>query len=117
MFLRCSEFEPNCWNVTRFSNFCLEQYGVTPDSQGTSARFGAGNIGAASNILLSNGVLDPWRGGGVVTNVSSSVTALVIPHSAHHFDLRASDPRDPIEVVEAREVEARVIAPWLGRTV
>jgi hypothetical protein len=113
MFLRCSEFEPNCWNASRFADFCLSRYGVKPQLDVVPVQYGGARIASASNILLSNGILDPWRGGGVQANVSSSVTALVIPHSAHHLDLRASNAKDPPQVTLARELEATIVEAWL----
>lgn len=76
-------------------------------------RYGQGRIAATSNVLLSNGEYDPWRGGGVTANISHSVTALVIPKSAHHLDLRSSNVLDPPEVTAARNEEAAIIAQWL----
>lgn len=32
-----------------------------------------------SNIVFSNGLLDPWHGGGVMRDVSDTVVSLVIP--------------------------------------
>ena len=38
------------------------------------------SIESTSNIFFSNGLLDPWSAGGVLTNVSESLEAFVIPN-------------------------------------
>ena len=51
------------------------------------SRYGGRKIEAASNIVFSNGLLDPWHGTGVLQNVSDSVIAIIIPEGAHHLDV------------------------------
>lgn len=55
-----------------------------------------------SNIIFSNGELDPWQAGGVTFEVSNETTVLYIEKSAHHLDLRLPNPADPATVTEAR---------------
>jgi pimeloyl-ACP methyl ester carboxylesterase len=68
-----------------------------------------------SNIIFSNGLIDPWHALGVLEspNEKSSVIAIVIPESAHHADLRGPDPADPIYLTKARAKEAAIIGSWL----
>mmetsp|Transcript_8763 Transcript_8763/g.15057 ORF Transcript_8763/g.15057 Transcript_8763/m.15057 type:complete len:159 (+) Transcript_8763:3-479(+) len=43
---------------------CQQTWGVTPQPYWASINYGGKNILAASNIIWSNGDLDPWSGGG-----------------------------------------------------
>jgi lysosomal Pro-X carboxypeptidase len=51
-----------------------------------------------SNIFLSNGMVDPWSGGGVFYNNSLGIEYIYMPMCAHHLDLRDPNPKDPIYV-------------------
>ena len=85
-----------------------------------------------TNIVFSNGALDPWSGGGVRHNISQSVIALNIPSGAHHLDLMFrfvdfvillilalmshcySNDLDPSDVIEARAIEKLHIRRWIS---
>jgi len=93
-----------------------------------------------SNIVFSNGLLDPWSAGGVykdddvffsnnndifshesfesgkakVQNITENdVIALIIPFGGHHTDLMYSSESDPECVTEGRKIEEEFIARWI----
>ena len=96
-----------------------------PWSGWLTAYYHGADLSKASNIVWSNGLLDPWSGGGVyppgggidgpmVQNITAdgSQIALLLDLGAHHLDLFFSDPADPPCAVQAREIEAKMIERW-----
>lgn len=67
-----------------------------------------------SQIIFSNGQLDPWRSGGVTKSLSPDVIAIVIEQGAHHVDLRFATPEDPATVTAARAQEKQIIQTWIN---
>lgn len=96
---------------------CREQWGVEPRTLWASVEWGGRRLEAASNIVFSNGLLDPWSGGGVLYNISEAndLVAVIIPEGAHHLDLMFSNPLDPPSVREARALEERYITKWVAQ--
>ena len=53
-----------------------------------SFRWGGRKLDALTNVVFSNGLFDPWSGGGVLKSLSDSVVSVIIPEGAHHLDVR-----------------------------
>lgn len=106
-------FRPEPWNLTAYAEDCKKTYDVTIQPDLIQTMYGGKNITAHSNIIFSNGLLDPWHGGGVLQSLSDSLVALTISQGAHHLDLRAPHSDDPEQVILAREKEITIIQQWL----
>jgi pimeloyl-ACP methyl ester carboxylesterase len=93
--------------------------------------YGGVQMKGHSNIIFSNGLLDPWSAGGVyapgmdpldnppykgpmVQNITDSIIALLIEYGGHHTDLMYSDKDDPACVINARKIEKEHIAKWIA---
>ena len=77
-----------------------------------------------ANIVWSNGMLDPWSGGGhygaagrdgpLVQAVSGKNSVVLnIPQCGHHADLMFSTPYDPPGLTQARKIELAHIQTWV----
>ncbi|XP_054649363.1 lysosomal Pro-X carboxypeptidase isoform X1 [Dunckerocampus dactyliophorus] len=106
-------FEPEEWNFQAFSDQCNAMFGVRPRAEWAGSVYGGKNIASFSNIIFSNGGLDPWSSGGVMYNVSDSLVSIMIPDGAHHLDLRYSNDLDPPSVRAARVLELRYFWKWI----
>ncbi|XP_076236780.1 lysosomal Pro-X carboxypeptidase [Calliopsis andreniformis] len=106
-------FEPKPWNFDDYSKDCMKQFSVKPQPNLVCEQYGCTDLSTVTNIIFSNGLLDPWTSGGVVRNLSASAIAIIIPESAHHLDLRSSDANDPYSVVLARKYHRFFIKKWI----
>lgn len=64
--------------------------------------------------MFSNGLIDPWSAGGILTASNKNIKLIIMPDTAHHLDLRQSHPDDPISVTNARNEEKIAIRQWIG---
>ena len=128
--------------------FCLDPKGifgysqqpVDPWSTRLDTYYGGTRMESFSNIVFSNGLLDPWTAGGVnvpsmdelnpgddpstipsykgpvvrqIGAESQNMIALMIEFGGHHTDLMYSDEKDPECVTKARNIEKEYIAKWI----
>ncbi|XP_039156545.1 lysosomal Pro-X carboxypeptidase isoform X2 [Eucalyptus grandis] len=114
-----SMFPTYDFNFSAFKEECWTDFKVNPRPRWITTEFGGKDFMTdlktfGSNIIFSNGFLDPWSGGSVTQNVSDSIVALNMQEGAHHLDLRAATAEDPNWLVEQRATEIRVIKKWLS---
>eukprot|EP01095_Lingulamoeba_sp_RSL-Kostka_P002150 TRINITY_DN13040_c0_g1_i1.p1 TRINITY_DN13040_c0_g1~~TRINITY_DN13040_c0_g1_i1.p1 ORF type:complete len:513 (-),score=184.43 TRINITY_DN13040_c0_g1_i1:87-1583(-) len=103
-------FPPRPYDFDLLIDYCKETYGTVPDPTETTTLYNWKN---SSKILFTNGVLDGWFPGGVLSTYSDDIIALVIPDSAHHFELRGSYPeKDPAAVTFARQEVKAIFTKW-----
>ncbi|XP_025411982.1 lysosomal Pro-X carboxypeptidase-like isoform X1 [Sipha flava] len=107
-------FENKPWNFEDYAKYCQKTYKVQPSVDIIEKIYGGKHIKDSSNIIFSNGLLDPWSSGGVLYNITKTVTAVIIPESAHHLDLRAANVKDPESVVKARKFYKHRIKKWIS---
>lgn len=104
--------------MSAFAESCVSTYGTVPRPQAVRVLYGGLDLSGVSNVVYSNGDLDPWSSGGATPGraglkLGPSSTAILIQGGAHHLDLRASNPADPTYVVTARQTEADWITSWI----
>ncbi|KAJ8920963.1 hypothetical protein NQ315_015757 [Exocentrus adspersus] len=110
-------FETTAWDFKNYSDECFRKFGVKSSNRHWPIlQYGGTNLKYFSNIVFSNGLMDPWSCGGVLRNVSSTIWAVNITDGAHHVDLRGADPADTNYVVEARKMHVKAIKKWLDIT-
>ncbi|KAL4448337.1 hypothetical protein ABPG75_005556 [Micractinium tetrahymenae] len=109
------QFWPEPFDEKATIEGCKATWGVTPRPLWATIQWGGRRLEGCSNIVWSNGLLDPWSGGGVLQNITGAkdLVAVIIPEGAHHLDLMFSNPADPPSVCEARAVEEHYIAKWI----
>ena len=105
-------------NATWVGDKCRGKFGPrtgVPRREWIAATTGGGvsGLAQASNIVFSNGAMDPWSSGGVMINLTTSVTAVIIDEGGHHTDLFFTHPDDPPSVVAARHTELELIRGWI----
>lgn len=100
---------------------CRDAWGVTPRPHWSLTNYGGLDLARhVSNVVFSNGLLDPWSAFGVPLPSSSSsaydssVAVVLIPEGAHHLDLMFSHPDDPPSVRAARQTELKHVAKWVA---
>lgn len=107
-------FWPQPWELRAVVAACREKWHVEPRPEWPAVGYGGwGALRAASNLVFTNGELDPWRGGGVTRNISDTVRSYVIQGAGHHVDLFFANPADtaPLRAVRAAQVEA--VRTWI----
>ncbi|XP_018368092.1 PREDICTED: lysosomal Pro-X carboxypeptidase [Trachymyrmex cornetzi] len=106
-------FEPVKWSIADYNDTCFKKYSVSPQPYLVCEQYGCQDFSSASNIIFSNGLLDPWASGGVLRNLSQSAIAIIMPDAAHHLDLRETNSNDPYSVRMTRKFHRFWIDKWI----
>ncbi|CCI45534.1 unnamed protein product [Albugo candida] len=109
------------WNRTVTMTFvrqhCERVWGTVPDPEFIRILYGDASslLSAASNIVFTNGMLDPWRCCGVKKSPARNkrIKVLNIEKAAHHLDLFFHHSDDPKAVIDARYVQVSNIRSWI----
>jgi hypothetical protein len=114
-----SMFPVSTWDPDSVTTGCQSTYDLTPQLYWALTYFGGMNetkdFAKASNIIFSNGTLDPWQAGGIIppTTLNDKTTILFIEGSAHHLDLRLPNEADPATLTAARNTEITMISQYI----
>ncbi|XP_069122088.1 dipeptidyl peptidase 2-like [Argopecten irradians] len=95
------------------TEYCQQRWNVTPRDSWANTQFWGRDLDTASNIVFSNGDLDPWRRGGVLSTSNPNLMTQLVIGGAHHLDLRGANPADPPSVRTVRKVEKSQIHKWV----
>lgn len=127
-FMKCNElmqpfcgngvsdmFYPYTWNATEERERCQKKFGITPDFYRTVMMYGGSKFSTATNIIFSNGELDPWSALGVLEPPNDNLVVIIIPGVAHHVDLRFASTTDTRAVKQARAIEKNYIRQWISQ--
>lgn len=109
-----SLFPETEWSLSAYTKECKNRYHVSPRPYIPIQEFGPSRLQYASNIIYSNGELDPWMGYGILKSPAPSIHTFVLKGAAHHLDLRTSNPADPPDVVQARKQYRKIFRGWIS---
>ena len=103
------------WNATASLAACQQQFpGVVTRPDWVAVEYGGWWVArGGSNIVFSNGQLDPWRPGGITHATAPSVATVIVADAGHHMDLMFSNPADMPSVRAARAVEVEHMHRWV----
>ena len=114
-------FFPQPWNETRARERCLDTWGVEPRASWADTQYGGRRLRSLSNVVWSNGALDPWSRLGVtedsdfleVLDASRGLEAVFLENGAHHLDFFWSRDDDAEDVRSARARETELVRRWI----
>lgn len=112
------------WNLTWLNYHCESRFGIKATERqywmenefGLSSDYFYEKFGTlTSRIIFSNGLQDGWSAGGVLTNITDNIIAIVIENGAHHSDMLGDNQYDTQDMIQAREQERSLLKTWLAQ--
>eukprot|EP00483_Globobulimina_turgida_P007712 UN07727 len=113
-------FWNNPWDIQKLSDSCYDSFGVRPRVNWTAQMYGGKDSllkdDGVTNIVFSNGMLDPWNNGGIhFNNSKNGIYAISTGMVGHHMDLMFSTTQDPQTVIDVRNFELEQMQNWVKR--
>ncbi|XP_056689396.1 uncharacterized protein [Spinacia oleracea] len=111
---------PSCpFNITRMENSCLERFGIVPHPRTPIDLFGSQNLKESltklgGNIIFSNGLRDPFSSGGILKNLSNTITAITTSQGSYCWDMRLIGDNDPEWLKIGRDKELEIFSQWIN---
>ncbi|DAZ97593.1 TPA: hypothetical protein N0F65_002212 [Lagenidium giganteum] len=111
-------FPPHAFDLAEAEAACHAQWGVQLRPHWAITHFGGRRaLRSTSNIVFSNGDLDPWSGTGVTADDVAGIDSLValpVVGGAHHVDLFFTHELDTPGITKARETEKQHMQRWVA---
>ncbi|PHU03769.1 hypothetical protein BC332_29020 [Capsicum chinense] len=106
------------FNLDEFMKDCKKKYGVSPRPHWITTYYGGHDIKLilykfASNIILSNGLRDPYGSGGILQDISHSLPAVYTRNGSHCLDILTAKPSDAEWLNMQRKTEVEIIEGWM----
>lgn len=105
-------FPPRAWGLPELRSYCRAKWRLEP--QPSWFRRWYSKVTASSNIIFTSGLLDPWRGGCVLEDISQDILAFSHRDGAHIYDLARPHVNDTQAVVDVRGRVVSTLQSWLG---
>eukprot|EP00941_MAST-03F_sp_MAST-3F-sp1_P002699 g2699.t1 len=114
-------FWPQPFDFESMKSSCQKKWNVSPRKYWATINYGGRKAveNSLSNVVFSNGQLDPWHGGGVLSfnSTEKAIASIVIKDVGHHIDLMFENQADPQQVKDARDFERKMISMWIKEKV
>ncbi|CBY35176.1 unnamed protein product [Oikopleura dioica] len=112
-------FRVHTYDFPTYSTNCQQTFGTTPREHWAEMFFSVETMKTIGGIIFSNGLLDPWSSGGVLTQEEAGPRnyIFILSKGAHHLDLRADNPADPEEVTLARTEYISIMKNWIAESI
>ena len=79
-------FEASAWNYTQFARDCHKKWNTMPRPDMADLMYGERRLQGASNIVFTNGLLDPWSSGELPANGSRPALLRSLVAFVHQTD-------------------------------
>lgn len=102
-----------------FVKLCVDLYGDYYNSEYLESRIRRTNLiyGGSqphlSNVIFTNGDIDPWHALSVLEDLNETTKAILIKDSSHCRDLYSDEPTDSPDLIRVRKILRADISKWI----